>query len=388
MHKRFITVHIAAVMPLGNLNRDQNGLPKSGFDGGVQRGRISAQALKRAARVAYRDLGHDESLRTRLAVDVALQEATAYAEEQALAFDAKAGRAAISKVIKALTNSKPETSAKQTDEDGGESKPETDSENIIFISRAELTTLAHAVVNAQHGGDVVSVESSLIRDASSPSLDIAAFGRMFAAQADLGTHAAIAVSHAVTTHQMTLIADYFTAVEDVKQEHAGAAHIGTSYFTSGVYYRTFTVDIDQLARSWSGISGEGARKALGDLTRCLVRALPSGKATNTNPYTTPFLVLAETQDFRTAYEFDAPVQPGEGEGNDYDIDRGGFKTGTTKRIAEQRSRATSFDPDNFGPAVTWLEKPETVSFDDGVTSVPDLAAIVDFVCDQALADVR
>lgn len=384
MRKRFITVHIGTVVPLGNLNRDQNGLPKSGFDGGVQRGRISSQALKRAARVAYRERGHDESLRTRLAVDVALTEAAEYAESNGLPFDQKAGRSAISKVIKSLTNSKPDVQAKPADDDGS-TKQEADSENIIFISRAELTTLAHAVVNAQKDDSAVSVEADLIQDASSPSLDIAAFGRMFAAQSDLGTHAAIAVSHAVTTHQMTLIADYFTAVEDVVQNHAGAAHIGTSYFTSGVYYRTFTVDVDQLARSWSGISGDGAREAFGDLIRCIVRSLPSGKATNTNPYTVPFMVLAETQDFRTAYEFDSPVQPGEGQTDVTAVaDRGGFKTGTAKRIIEQRSRATKFDPDNFGPAIAWLEDASQFSFDDGVEVAKDLAAIVDFVCDHSL----
>ncbi|MFV0550841.1 MAG: type I-E CRISPR-associated protein Cas7/Cse4/CasC, partial [Anaerorhabdus sp.] len=51
----FITAHILRALPMHNLNRDQNGLPKSQFDGGIQRGRLSSQSLKRPARIAFRD---------------------------------------------------------------------------------------------------------------------------------------------------------------------------------------------------------------------------------------------------------------------------------------------------------------------------------------------
>ena len=51
----FITVHILRALPMHNLNRDQNGLPKSQFDGGIQRARLSSQSIKRPARIAFRD---------------------------------------------------------------------------------------------------------------------------------------------------------------------------------------------------------------------------------------------------------------------------------------------------------------------------------------------
>src|SRR5690606_32260155 len=97
-------------------------------------------------------------------------------------------------------------------------------DNVIFVAHNEIATMAVACVEKQRTTEPLAV-TDLVADAASPSLDIAAFGRMFANQFDLGTHAAVAVSHASTTHPMTLVADYFSAVEDAAQSHYGAAHI-------------------------------------------------------------------------------------------------------------------------------------------------------------------
>lgn len=370
--KKFVTVHVVNVLPLHNLNRDQNGLPKSQFDGGVQRARLSAQSLKRAARVAYRDLGHDESLRTRQAIEETLKVAVAYATQNELPFDEAAGKAAIKKVIDGLFKSEKKTAEKQAaaEKSGTEAK---DSENIIFLSRVEIATLAHATVDKQQNAEEPTLDD-VVADVSSPSLDIAAFGRMFASAPGRGTHAAIAVSHAATTHQMALTADYFSAVEDGDQAHAGAGHIGMSYYTSGVYYRSFTIDTDQLNRSWSIMHVDGARETLGDLVKSLIRALPSGRSSNSNPYTTPALVLVETQDFRTAYEFDAPVEAAE---------EGGYKEGTIRGLAAQRGLALSFDPNNFGPA---LALGETYGENFLANEAADLDALAAFVVAATYGD--
>ena len=247
--KKFVTVHIVNTLPLHNLNRDQSGQPKSQFDGGVQRGRLSAQSLKRAARVAYRAAGGGDSIRTKQGITETLRIATEYAEEHGVEFDSTKGKAAITKVIKGLTNNtkdtdKPDAKAKRTD-------PDDDKDSILLFSRSELTTLAHAAVNAQQDDTNVTA-NDCIKDCTSPSLDVAAFGRMFANASKLGTQAAVAVSHAATTHQMSLVTDYFTAVEELEQDHSGAGHLGLSFYTSGVYYHTFTIDAAQLKRSWSG----------------------------------------------------------------------------------------------------------------------------------------
>ena len=47
-----IEVHMLKNYPPVNLNRDDSGAPKSCFFGGVQRGRISSQCLKRSWRTS------------------------------------------------------------------------------------------------------------------------------------------------------------------------------------------------------------------------------------------------------------------------------------------------------------------------------------------------
>jgi CRISPR system Cascade subunit CasC len=340
----FVTVHILHALPLHNLNRDQSGLPKSQFDGGVQRARLSSQALKRAARSTYLERARTgTSLRTKNATDLVLALAVDYATTKGLPFDEKTGRASIKKVVDGLAK------AEKTARDD---KPETASDvvldspaekgNILFFARAELEILARAAVDRQQDGSTLS-SGDFILDATSPSLDVAAFGRMFAAASEIGTHAAIAVSHAATTHQMALTSDYFSAIDDASGEtHAGAAHIGMAYYTSGVYYRTFTIDTDQLRRSWSSIDADGAAEDLSDLIRALILALPTGRLSNSNAHTQPLLVLAEEQKMRIAYEFDTPVNA--------EAD-GGYKKGTVTRLAEQRRLAQRFDPTNVTEAI-------------------------------------
>lgn len=351
-NKKFITVHIVNTLPLHNLNRDQSGQPKSQFDGGVQRGRLSSQSLKRAARVGYRNAGANGSIRTRMADDAVLAEAIEYAKASGLAFDEKKGEVAIKKVIGSLA-----------------SKSEDAKDSILLFSLAELTSLAQSAVKKQQAGEEPELKDFIL-DATSPSLDVAAFGRMFANQTDLGTHAAIAVSHATMTHQMALTTDYFTAVEEYGQEHAGAAHLGLAFYTSGVYYRTFTIDADQLRRSWSGVTGEGAAEDLALLVKELILALPTGKVNSTNAHTRPTLVLAELQNYRSAYEFDRPV-----------VAEGGYKENTVKALAASRSLALEFDEENFSDAAI---QGETFEEDFVAQRLSTVDEIVQFIVGKVL----
>src|SRR5690349_4120906 len=53
--KQLVEVHILQNFAPSNLNRDDTGSPKDAIFGGVRRGRISSQCLKRAARTYFRD---------------------------------------------------------------------------------------------------------------------------------------------------------------------------------------------------------------------------------------------------------------------------------------------------------------------------------------------
>ena len=378
---KFVTVHTLTALPLHNLNRDQNGLPKSVIDGAVQRGRLSSQSLKRAARVAFRGSDPVGSIRTRQAVALVLHDAVTYAAERGLAFDAAAAKSAITKVIKDLAaNDAEEAAAKVAgkppakERDNGAARESK--ENILFFSNAELATLARAVVIAQQDGTAVT-KDDFIKDSKSPSLDVAAFGRMFAKATDKGTQAAVAVSHAVTTHQLSLVIDYFSAVEDASQQHAGAGHIGITFYTTGVYYRSFTVDADQLARAWESFHAVGARQQLAALIRALIVALPAGKSTNTAPNMYPFIVLAEAQRCRIGYGFETPVQPGAD---------GGYTLASAEALAQQRRLALRFDGANFSDARILHTLPEGDAPDFSAPLANDLDELVAFVVDTVYKD--
>lgn len=398
---RFVTLHIVVALGLHNLNRDGNGLPKSQIDGGVQRGRLSSQSIKRGARTQFRDMGHDDALRTRNAAYEISRRAKNLAHERGVDLDETAAiTTALKAVMSMYASDKKVTSTvlrtntaaiqrllngtgvdEQPIKDAlaaaaglsetsntDENKPAAN-DTFTFFSQSELDGFAQAIVDAQTGPE--DTTRPLVADAASDALDIAAFGRMFANQTDVGTHAAVAVSHAVTVHQMQLVSDYFSTVDDLTHR---TGHLSEAYYTSGTYYRTFTLDVDQLHRSWSAVNGEHAREALTDLIRALIYALPRGKVNTTNASALPRLVLAEVQNFRHAYSFEEPVQAGP---------EGGYVQSTVKSLAAQRTQALTFDPALFGDAMVLGE---THDADYQATPAQNLPQLIDFVVDHIYRD--
>src|SRR5207249_4533152 len=57
--------HVLQTVPPSNLNRDDTGSPKTAIYGGVRRARVSSQAWKRAARLAFHDRLDRSELGTR-----------------------------------------------------------------------------------------------------------------------------------------------------------------------------------------------------------------------------------------------------------------------------------------------------------------------------------
>lgn len=372
----YLTVHILRALPMHNLNRDQNGMPKSQFDGDIQRARLSSQSLKKPARALFREaiagLNAPGSVRTMDSNAVArvVELAQEAAATQHKNLDLAPAKKTATAVIKGLAKKLKADDLKDESSSEGDSTAAVEKkDNILLFSDAELETLAQALVDEQNGG-VEATLDDFIRDQSSPSLDVAAFGRMFANQADRSTHAAVAVSHAVTTHEMSLTIDYFTAVDEMANDatDAGASHLGLAYYTSGVYYSTFTIDPAQLARSWSGFGSSTAQQQVEALVKALVEALPTGKLTNTNAHTLPFLVLAEEQGTRTVYEFETPVTRGPD---------GGYKEKSAIELASQFALARQFDPSNYPRSCVFAPAlPSDVAFDgaDQASSIADLAS--------------
>ncbi len=357
----FLTIHSLTALPWHNLNRDDRGLPKQVREGGKTRGRLSAQSLKRAIRVAYEIESATTgtgSLRSRDLDDEVVRRAAVIAENRGLAFDAKAAQKTAAKVVKSLT-------ANATEAKEGEEDKDAVSDTITWLSGEEIDALATAI--AEGGGPIAAKD---IVTSRTGSLAIAAFGRMFAAQSNLQTEAAIAVGPATTTHPITIEVDYFTTVDDLGD--GGAGHLGQAFFTTGVYYRSVTIDKEQLKRSWTGWASPDATERLTLLVRSLVTALPTGKDNSSAPNTKPAIVIAEQQAHRTAYDFQEPVKAGTD---------GGYLATSIARLLQQGAAARAFDSAEFGD--TFVSGTSIVAGDaieiPFESSTGDLSGLVDAV---------
>lgn len=332
-----LTLHILIAVPWSNLNRDDTGTPKRTRLGGVQRAMLSSQSLKRAARVQF----ENESMAAGLAdPSVRSVNLAAMVADRALAIapdaDVKKVHADARKLIGTLT--------KASDPKAGDAEEEAakDSNRSAWLSAEELETAAQRI--AQKNIDAEKAEADdLVEPGRTGSLAIAAFGRMFANSPASTTEAAVAVGPAITTHEAEIEIDYFSTVDDAPStgQGKGASYLGLAQFTSGVFYRSVTIDRDELKRNWTGIDSEAAPELLSMMVKALIRALPRGKKNATAPYTLPLLVLAEEQKYRTAYDFEAPVAQGSAS-----VD-GGFGAASIERLALQRRAAMGFDPENF-----------------------------------------
>lgn len=354
---RHLTIHVIASTPFSNLNRDDAGVPKRINQGGVMRAMHSSQSIKRGIRVRYEAASGDISVRSgKLAEEIVEK-----AKELFEGLDEKAALKDAKKIIGSLTK---------------ENSTDNEASRSTWLSGEELLTAATTIVNKQSGQDG---DSEFIQPGKTGSLAISSFGRMFANSPEHNTEAALSVSPGITTHAATMDTDYFSTVDDIRERdrESGATYLGISQYTNGVFYRTVTIDKVQLRESWSGIEDPEAKANLQELIRAVIYGQPRGKENSTAPYVLPALVLAEEQRYRTAYDFEQPVQA---------QGAGGFLEASVDRIAEQFVQARKFDSLNFGPVeVLSGTYPKLSEKFDNLESV-GLDSFIDQVVDWILHD--
>ncbi|MBB5846389.1 CRISPR system Cascade subunit CasC [Mobiluncus mulieris] len=310
-----LTIHILNSIPWSNLNRDDTGTPKRLIQGGVLRGQLSSQSIKRAARSAYENVSQDISVRSGNLAEMVI--------ERALELNPKGNKKdflkSAKKAIGALTKN-------------DDSSKKRDSARSTWLSGEELEACAKAIAQGKN--------PEFMEAGKTGSLAIAAFGRMFASAPGMNTESAIAVSPAVSTHQAIIETDYYNTTDDAPLQHqgAGATFLGMALYTSGCFYRTVTIDKAQLRKSWTGFDSESAHENLAAMVDALIYALPRGKKNSTAPYVMPALLLAEEQAHRIAYDFEKPIQAS---------NEGGFIGATVDELLKQYQSARRFDPDNF-----------------------------------------
>lgn len=312
MSRTILDIHILQTVPPSNLNRDDNGSPKTAFYGGFRRARVSSQAWKRATRTAFEDFLDTSELgvRTKRLVELLGAEIVELSPELADRAGELAGEAVLAAGLKLKE-------VKKKTPEAADKAPQT--EYLLFLSRNQIHNLAVAAVEAANEDDVkqalktANVKALIDRD---HSVDLSLFGRMVADQADLNVDAAAQVAHAISVHPVETEFDYFTAVDDRNpEEETGAGMIGTVEFNSSTLYRYATVDVDALHRNLG--SETATRRAVEAFVQAFVRSMPTGKQNTFANRTLPEAVVVlvrDSQPINLVGAFETPIRETESAG--------------------------------------------------------------------------
>lgn len=300
MKNVFVDIHIVQDLPPSNINRDDNGTPKSAVYGGVERLRVSSQAWKRATRLHFRETMEQEQLglRTRRLLPILssrLVEAGASEAEALVATEA---------VLSPLKIT------------GG--KKAAESAYLLFFGVSQLDELAGQILATRsewegQGDDAIrlamkGVSAQQILSEGHP-LDVALFGRMVADLADLNVDAAAQVAHAISTHAARPQFDYFTAVDDGQEDdETGAGMIGVVEFNAATMYRFASVSTASLFRNLGSV--EATVDGIKEFVSSFALAMPEGKKNSFAPRTRPSVVavvVREDQPVNFVSAFESPI---------------------------------------------------------------------------------
>ena len=304
-----IEIHMLKNYPPVNLNRDDSGAPKSCFFGGVQRGRISSQCLKRSWRTSevFKNIG-SFGIRTRKLPELVSERLLEMGVSPELCEAAK-------EKMTGIANKEGSTTT-----DGLTAQ-------IVFYSREEIERVALRVKEAiDADGDLKTFAKrkakefdAMKEDAKiSPiSADIALFGRMVTSDYFMNVDASMQVAHAISTHAVNRESDYYTAMDDLLKagEEAGAAMIGDTDYNSCCYYEYASIDTDALAENLKNAPDRAAimNKIIPALLQAMAYSNPSGKQNTFAGQIMPDLVMIECKkdkiplSYVNAYETPVPT---------------------------------------------------------------------------------
>jgi len=360
----FVQIHMLQSMPPGNLNRDETGHPKKCIFGGVTRGRISSQCLKRNIRHSpeFKEaFGDDRATRTlylpRMIADALTAGNLGVPDDELDEL-----MAAIAAKFKKDKKERLEGDAEDAEEDSeekesSEGSPSTGSDaektgQLVFFPQPYARSIAELVVSLRKrspraynqfigrklnpkitdeekkkkllDGEIKQFVKQAFDASKSLTVDIGLFGRMTTSDLVVNVEAACQVAHAIGTHETVIESDYFTAMDDLKgtyastqTERAGAAFLGSgeteTFFNSAVYYKYLNLDIDAMRKHLPSLSDEQAARAAGVLVSAAALANPTGKQNSFASHGVPELILVEMSEVKRPISYaNAFLQPVEG----------------------------------------------------------------------------
>jgi CRISPR system Cascade subunit CasC len=317
--RTIIEVHILQTTAPGNLNRDDTGSPKSVIYGGAMRARVSSQAWKRPTRQVFRELLDPSQLGVRTKRVVVLLSKRILAADPNMESEQAVNLAEIVLTDGAGIKLAKPRKKKSADDDQSEEKLQ-ESTYLLFMGNRQYDELASIAIEASAQEDAkATIKNSKKRIkqiiADDRSVDVALFGRMIADDTDLNVDASAQVAHAISVQEINPESDYFTAVDDAKQESedegdSGAAMIGDVEFNAATFYRYANVDANRLNDTLGDAAATS--KAVGTFVKAFVSSMPQGKINTFAHGTLPELVVVNVRDSQAVNlvgAFERPVEP-------------------------------------------------------------------------------
>ena len=317
-----LEIHVLQSFPPANLNRDENGMPKSTVFGGRSRARISSQCQKRAVRKFYQDYAE---LNPEQFADRSrnwLPELKKLLVNQGID-EEKAAIAARLALVDGL---------KLTLDDKGKAN------TIVFLGRTEIAAIATILVDnwsviepglaedpptlPKKDPNIAKVIEKSLVETGKPG-DIALFGRMMASLPTVNVDASVQMAHAISVNMLQQEFDFFTAVDDLSDTSdldaedntagKGADHLGETGYNSSTYYRFTVVDTKQLEKNL------GSNEHLSDITQAFaeafIQAIPTGHQNGFAAHSLPaavMVVVRNGQPVSLVDAFENPVAPRNG----------------------------------------------------------------------------
>ncbi|WP_448217703.1 type I-E CRISPR-associated protein Cas7/Cse4/CasC [Endozoicomonas sp. 2B-B] len=299
MNKNFINFHILISHSPSCLNRDDMNMQKSAIFGGKRRVRVSSQSLKRTLRKSdyYREHLGNPSQRTKQ-----------LGEYQDFVVEQLKERFALDLIKKAMTwvsgKKDIETSTK------GDAVAPWVIEEIAYVC-GQIQSPENEGLDEKKLQKLIEKDSQGFRQALGQAVDIALSGRMATSglMSAVGkVDGALAVAHSITTHAVDADIDWFTAVDDLQE--MGSGHLDTQEFSSGVFYRYASLNLQQLQKNLGDATREQALEIAAHVLHMLATEVPSAKQQSFAAHNLADLALVSFSDqpLSLANAFESPVK--------------------------------------------------------------------------------
>lgn len=293
---RFLQIHTLHSYTAALLNRDDSGLSKRLPYGGTLRTRISSQCLKRHWRMAddphalHTITGAELSYRSReLVTKLVIDPLRAKIAADILD--------ALEPVFQKAVYGDNADQGKQSRQTLLFGAPEIRwlaSEAERLATSSENPAAAKTAV--AEWAKAFKENIKVLRDSATlpGGLTSALFGRMVTSDSAANIDAPVHVAHAFTVHAAETESDYFTAMDDLKEDadDGGADTIQETELTSGLFYGYVVIDLPGLIANCGGDKKLAAR-VVHNLVYLIAEVSPGAKLGSTAPYERASLLLLE-----------------------------------------------------------------------------------------------